>query len=239
MKTSIHHRLRARLMLALVLLGLGRAAHADPVFDSFFSNNGSFEFGSAAPPLTFSSSFSTSTQITGWTMVAGGSQPQWLDDPNAEAGNRYIELNTIGGLAGWSSGAQIINGFAAFNVGSHYIMNFWAAGGVGVNNFLNLAFGSTTTAESYNLSVPSYTQAEFDALPSLQWSPYSVEFTAGDTTMNFNIFALNSGVLGQNSTIYLDNFSIAAIPEPGSMVLIGLVGVMALCSRRRRCMPRR
>jgi hypothetical protein len=57
--------------------------------------------------------------------------------------------------------------------------------------------------------------------------------------MNFNIFALNSGVLGQNSTIYLDNFSIAAIPEPGSMVLIGLVGVMALCSRRRRCMPRR
>jgi hypothetical protein len=239
MKSSIHHRLRARLMLALVLLGLGRAAHADPAFDSFFSNNGSFEFGSGSPPLTFSSSFSTSTQITGWTFEADGSSPSWFQNSNAEDGLRYVELTAPGGLAGWTSGTRL-TGTAPFVIGDTYQLTFWAAGGVAVQNQLDLGFTSTFGAEFFNVSLPSYTQSQFDGLAGLYWQPYSLAFVASDTTMNFSIFAHSFSTVGQNSSIYLDNFSIAAVPEPSSGLLAGLVGVMALGSRRRReSRPRR
>jgi hypothetical protein len=223
--------LRARLVLALVLLGLGRAGHAAPAFDSFFSNNGSFEFGSSSPPLTFSSSFETNTTVTGWNVVAQGSIPEWLEGPEAEQGLRYLHLTSQGGLAGWKSGA-FLTGTAPFVIGDQYSLTFWAAGGVAAQNALNLGFTTSSSAEAFNISIPAYSQSAFDALGGLDWRQYSVQFTAADATLQFSVAANAFPTVGQNSSIYLDNFSIAAIPEPGSVMLVVLAGVLAGARRR-------
>lgn len=237
MNSAFNHHLGRPLVLALSLLSLSRVASGDPAFDSFFSNNGSFEFGSSGPPFVLSGSPPSSAQITGWTFQASDSSLtlEWLENADAQNGNRYIHLTSPGGLGGWYSGGAI-SGTAPFVVGDQYLLSFWAAGGVAAQNQLDLAFNSAFGAEGFNIALPTYTQTQFDALGSLAWQQYFVPFTASDTAMQLSLSAHPFSGAGHNNSIYLDNFSIAAIPEPGSVMLVGLAGVLAVAGARRRRM---
>lgn len=124
-----------------------------------------------------------------------------------------------------------------FTVGEVYELTFWAAGGVGTSNQYLVGFGSPVGEVSSAYTVLSYTQAEFDALPGLQWDQYSFMFTAIDSTMNLNVSTPLSNVGGFSSSVYLDNFTLTQVPEPGSAVLVAAGGLVLLAGRRRRRRP--
>lgn len=201
-------------------------------YSDFFSYNGSFEFGSSPPPLAFPSSNSSVNTITGWRMSAQGIQPRWLEDANAQDGSRYIRLRSTGG-AGAGESEAIVDGslisHTPFTIGDAYELAFWAAGGPAANNNLLVGLG----VYPFNIEIPDYTQAEFDALTSLEWTRYTVPFTATDPTMYFAMVSPASTQGGYQSIVYLDNFSIVAVPEPGSVLMVLTAG-LALGIRRRR-----
>lgn len=57
--------------------------------------------------------------------------------------------------------------------------------------------------------------------------------SASAFTGNFFGYRERSNTAGAGMTVQLDNFSIAAVPEPGSVALLGL-GIVGAIARRRR-----
>ena len=82
------------------------------------------------------------------------------------------------------------------------------------------------------VSLPAYTQAEFDALTELEWQEFVIPFTAGTELPTLNMGAVVPAALA--SSIYLDNFSIRPVPEPSGALLAGTALGLSLLSRRRR-----
>jgi hypothetical protein len=230
MKPSLIH-----FLATLALLALHSPASAATPYSSFFSDNGSFELGTGSPPLEFASNFSSTAEITGWSLYASGAVPMWLEDGNAQDGNRYIELSSVGGLASWTSSARIDSGFqnpGVFVAGESYELSFWGAGGIGSNNSVSLIWYNSLGFNGQTVDIPDYTQTEFDALGGLEWVQYRVPFTATDSVMNLAVNMPTARTFGVNNTVYLDNFSIVAVPEPGGLML-ALLGLSACLVRRR------
>jgi hypothetical protein len=223
--------------LALALSGISSGllpdlAHSQD-FSDFFSNNGSFEFGSSPPPLSFPSSNSSVNTITGWTVYAGGITPRWLENSAAQDGNRYIELRSNGGSSSGDSGVSIEGGMIShtpFNIGDLYELSFWAAGGASPNNLLQLDL-SGGVREYFD--IPDYTSAEFAALPGLEWNRYAYTFRAPFNSISLIVSSPDSTNPAYRSTVYLDNFSIVAVPEPSGVLLVLTAGLV-LGTRRRR-----
>jgi hypothetical protein len=69
----------------------------------YFAGFGSFETGTTSPPLSFAGSFSSSTQIDGWRMSFSGALPAWLENGQAQDGDRHILLRSRGGSGPGSS----------------------------------------------------------------------------------------------------------------------------------------
>jgi hypothetical protein len=63
-------------------------------------------------------------------------------------------------------------------------------------------------------------------------TPYVAATTTGTDATSIAAVALRQGTAGNAATLTVDNFRAFAIPEPGSLGLLGLFGVFAL--RRRR-----
>ena len=118
-----------------------------------------------------------------------------------------------------------------FTVGEMYELSFWAAGGANPDNFIRVSLSGGLLFE---FDMPTYTQAEFNALPGLEWSRYVVPFVATDTTMTLGMFATDSAKDGFAGTVYLDNFSITQVPEPGSALLVVMGGGLIFGVRRKR-----
>jgi hypothetical protein len=226
--------------LALALSGISSGllpdlAHSQD-FSDFFSNNGSFEFGSSPPPLLFSGS-NTSSVVTGWLLFgSNGQYPRWNDDEDAQNGNRYISLRSNGG-AGAGSSSATIDGYqishTPFDIGQLYELSFWAAGGPAQNNFIRAAIGTGTSLLQTDIDVTDYTSAEFGALNGLEWNRYTIPFTATDSTIYMSVASPQSTAGGYQSVVYLDNFSIVAVPEPSGVLLVLTAGLV-LGTRRRR-----
>ena len=219
--------------LAIIVVALSPlVAHAQDYSD-FFSDNGSFEFGSSPPPLSFPSSNSTLNTITGWTFYAHGTYPQWFEDGDAQDGARYVMLRSSGGAGADDSGAHLTDysmNRTPFTVGEVYVLSFWAAGGPAANNQLAVMIDSTQAT----FSIPTYTQAEFDALLGLNWFYYSHTFTASSKLTDLYVFSPPSTQGGYQSIVFLDNFTLTQVPEPGSAVLAAAGGLVLLGRRKRR-----
>lgn len=223
--------------LVTIVVALCPAISHAQDYSDFFSYNSSFELGSSAPPLVFPNNNSSVTTITGWTLSAGGQYPSWLEDADAQDGNRYIMLRSNGGAGAGSSGASI-DGYSIsptpFTIGELYELSFWAAGGPAANNLVRVSLATTVNLIREDIALPTYTQAEFDALTGLEWSRYTIPFTATDTTMHLSISSPSSTQGGYQSIVYLDNFSITQVPEPSSALLAAAGGLVLLTRRRRR-----
>jgi len=230
---------RAHTFLFLLLTsGVGQAQDVN----DFFSGNGSFELGPYVNPLTFSGGTNqgSSFEIPGWRMVAGGRSPEWIEGLGAQDGERYIRLSSQGGSSNLFSSARITGSeisHTPFTVGDLYELVFWAAGGVGnaTANLLSISFGGNMPIQSIEL--PIYSQEEFEVLGGPVWTEYIIPFSAGVESSYLWMTALPINA-GGSTSLYLDNVSFRAVPEPGSalLVLSAALGwlVVGRCRKHRR-----
>ncbi len=225
-------------ILLLSTCGLGQAQDVN----DFFSGNGSFELGPHVNPLTFDEGINRgwSYQVPGWSMLAGGRSPQWLEGPEAQDGNRYLRLSSQGGTTtNLFSSARIFGddiSHTPFTIGDTYELVFWAAGGVGNAVVNKLLVNIVRNYVSETVVLPLYTQEEFDALGGPLWTEYVIPFTAVAESPNLYLTALSSNS-GGSTSLYLDNISFRAVPEPGGALLVlgaGLGWLLAGRTRKRQ-----
>ena len=230
----------ARILFASVVLL--RAAPAQDVND-FFSGNGSFELGPFINPLTFTGA-GVSFDVPGWLLYDAGRKPQWFEGPQAQDGNRYIELTGRGGSDPVDALMEVQGlsiSHTPFTLGQAYELVFWAAGGVASApvNRLQVSLSGTLLGggiNNFKIDLPSYTEAEFAALSDLEWGEYTIPFIATVTSPTLSLIP-RANETGGTSTIYLDNFSFRVVPEPGSALLLLAGGGWLVMGRRRRGGP--
>ena len=196
----------------------------------YFGGFGSFESDSDSTALIFNGG-TTAHDIPGWTMISTGALPAWLENGQAQEQDRHILLRARGGADAGDSGARFNFAISpvAFTVGELYELSFWAAGGLAAsgNNRLGVFLnGGSFTDFTAPLNLPVATQIDV-----LDWQPYTLTFTATDPTPQLRLRAEYIAA-GGNSSMYLDNFSVRHIPEPGSLLLLGVASTWLL--RRRR-----
>jgi len=231
-----------RAIQLLLLLNTWGLSHSQDVND-FFSGNGSFELGPYVSPLTFSGGVNQgwSYEVPGWVMQAAGRSPEWIEGPGAQDGDRYIRLSSLGGSSNLFSSARIFGGeisHTPFTVGDLYELVFWAAGGVGNASVNMLTINLVGNLPQTQIELPIYTQEEFDALGGPLWVEYVIPFTSQVESPNL-ILGATSINSGGTTSLYIDNVSFRAVPEPGGALLVvgaGLVWLVGGRSRRRCCL---
>jgi hypothetical protein len=190
--------------------------------------NGSFELGSfindGNETMTFNAG---ATTITGWTAV--GRQMSWITTPNpwglsAQDGTFFLDLTAYNTGAPFGGVTQNISTVP----GQQYDLSFYLGsytqrwGGPPVS----ILAAAGTTSQTFIVSTSS---------TSSTWTPFSLLFTASSATTPITL----TGAAGV-AYIGLDNVSVnpagtAAVPEPGSYVLMAVgLGLLSVCLRQRR-----
>jgi hypothetical protein len=189
--------------------------------------NGSFETPvvPAGSTLNFPGG---STGITGWTMVGVDSDlistsfTQSGVTFNAQDGQQWIDL------AGHTSNSQTSGATQSITTvaGGLYAVSFYV--GSADDNVNNFFFPSTI-----DLSINGGPRVHFTnpIAPSnhLDWAQFVVPFVATGSSTNLTFY---NGGASNNFLSALDNVVVDAVPEPSSVVLIGL-GVVGFLGRRR------
>jgi hypothetical protein len=203
----------------------------------YFGGFGSFETSNANDVLVFNGG-NQSTSIPGWVVRRIGDfpaavTPSWLNDGKAQDGARHLLLRSMGGSSPAISRAEFNFAISpmALTPGELYELSFWAAGGLATSgrNLLTLGFINSTRIDFEDPFVlPVATQID-----TLDWQPYSLTFIPnGSADILFVTASQNNG--GGSSSIYLDNFSLRVVPEPGSLFLMGVAAGLGGLRRRRR-----
>jgi hypothetical protein len=214
----------------VITLCTGIASAATVVYDY----NGSFELGTTSPPVAFPTG-SRFLAISGWLGFSTDTESAWLEDSFAQDGDRYLRLSSNGGAR--PTLTSIVWDLPEPNLltdGQDYLIHLWAAGGVGTLNTLDIRVGGLQVSR---INLPDYTLEQYNALGGIQWQEYVIPFTASSDlqgTIDLVSPALGSSSLLNRSTIYLDNVSIVAVPEPGSaLLLLSAAGVVSFQRRRK------
>jgi Protein of unknown function (DUF642) len=189
--------------------------------------NGSFETPTV-PAGSFTDFPGTSTGITGWTVVGNdvavvsGTFVSNGITFQAEDGAQWLDLTGINS----NSKANGVSQNVATVIGQSYNVSFW----VGSTTDGSIYFPSTVDLSINGGARTSFTNPTAP-INMLNWEQFTANFTATSTTTNFTFF--NGGASNNNNSA-LDNVtftSTAAIPEPGPLVLMGLVVVVVVSGK--------
>lgn len=211
-----------RLLPALVLVSA-----LVPALAQAQVTNGSFEapaLGSGAT-TTF---VNGSTGITGWTVV--GTNVQLVDASyltpgytlGASDGQQWVDLTG----SNESFGKGLSTSFASL-AGQAYVLSL----------DVGRLFSRGTAAVEVKLGSTSlgvFTGNASGSGNTMGWQSFSTSFVGTGATQTLSFIGVNSGPGSDSTLIGLDNVSVSAVPEPGSMALLltGL-GVMGWVARRR------
>lgn len=220
------------LLCALAMLVSAGSAQAQPV--DYFNGFGSFETFDSNAALQFNAS-NQSTSIPGWIIERVGDfpvsvTPVWENDDLAQNGDRYLLLRSRGGSSPAFSTAKLNFSISPFPLtsGELYELTFWAAGGLANSgvNLLQVRLSNSTRIDFEDpIVLPSATQVD-----TLDWQEFTMTFIPNFPEVQLNLMALNSN---GGSNVYLDNFSLRPVPEPGgALLLAAAAGAVGL--RRRR-----
>jgi choice-of-anchor C domain-containing protein len=204
-----------QLTALLVLLGSGAVSGQTLL-------NGSFEIGPDPTPYPGHSiplDAVDSTSIYGWTVATGSIDyigDRWL----AANGTRSIDLSGLGV-------GKITQTVSGFEVGQLYRLSFWMAANPEAPYMypavrsLTAAVGSTS--QNFSFAVDGHTGTD------MGWSLCTINFSANSSSMLVSFQSLTDSLAGPA----LDAVSIQAVPEPGTLALVGL-GAVAVFARRFR-----
>jgi hypothetical protein len=170
--------------------------------------------------------WNTYTSVPGWTVTKanGSATSTGLEVRNnvagtAEDGSNFIELD------GYENDA-IKQSFATA-VGHEYEVSFWFADRAGVTAS-SLGFLANVTSGA------SSSGTGFGAIGDngSAWHLITLDFVAGSTT---SIFSIKGTGTSDSLGTSFDNFSVIAVPEPGTMGLFAAgLAIVGLSARRRR-----
>lgn len=159
--------------------------------------------------------------IDGWNKFDGpGIEIQRNTVVAAQSGNQYVELDSHYN----SSMYQIVSGL---NVGGAYELNFW------YHARTNNGYNDNGIAVYWGEYLPGDVALSIDHLKQVNtpgWIEQTVKLIASAETMYLMFAATGySNSLGG----FVDNVSLTAVPEPGTLALFGL-GLMGLVLARRQ-----
>ena len=235
MKIRLHSFVLTAAFAAASLLVIPAPGHAQEFV------NGSFENPAEA---TNSLTEITATGVPGWTgdSIAGSTHEYVIngniedlsgnDYGNPAFGAQYLGLNAVYHNSFHSIETQVISGFTA---GQVYELTFYIANLDGAHDPNIYASASEDTGSGTLLNGVTFTAPVEGpyGTGTIDFVKETMDFTAADGTVSFSFNNQSKqGVMG------LDNFSVAAVPEPTTLAMmgggIGLAGVVARRRRARR-----
>jgi hypothetical protein len=176
------------------------------------------------------------TAISGWTLVGAG-DVYLHESPDignaigstfnfAQSGNKYLDLS--GGIGGGTSGnhATVYQEFGT-TPGTMYELSF----------YVGAAFSPLATINvQVDGAAPILNQTLTAAPPStnIDWTQHSLLFEADSNTTRLSLKDLSSF---DDNVSFVDNVSVSAVPEPSSLLMLG-IGVVGLLMLRRKCLRR-
>lgn len=193
--------------------------------------NGSFE-APLVPVGGFTNFGAGSTAITGWRVVGvdsavtSGTFTQSGIVFQAQDGIQWLDL---AGVTSNSMSSGVTQDVATI-LGEVYELNFYVGSATGGGFFfpatVDLSINGSARVSYFNPTGPAN---------SLDWKLFSVPFTATGTTTKLTFF---NGSASNNFLGALDKVSLNAVPEPASVILLGIGGasmvVIGIARRRRR-----
>lgn len=235
---SIHRALLlGYLALTWFLVAIPNQLNAQ-IKSDFFLNNGSFEQGPYTPDLFQCADGNCdyrSTAIPGWVALRSSSSPVWYENDYAQDGSRYVSLSADAYRHGsilHIRANELNNPLSLtrsdWDLGEWYELSFWAAGGQGKSHALWIEMASIYTI----ISIPG-TDSPLELDPSaMNWQRQSVLFQPYNQKVNLILSTHTTAFSPDNKKIYLDNFAITKVPEPGSALLL-ILG-FGIFTRRKR-----
>ncbi len=209
---------------AVAVLGLGF-----PLRASNLLVNGSFELGDFVPTEPgFMVLSSGATAMTGWTVTGNGLG--WDSAPNpdgltASDGSYFLDLTSDYDTSPYGGVQQTV----ATTIGLQYQLTFDVGTDLNFDSdegsFPAIPVGIQATAGSSSGTFTTTTPVAHD-----QWQSFTFDFTATSTSTAITL----TGQASRNiQYLGLDNVDLEAAPEPGTLVLLAIPGLLAIAAHRR------
>ncbi len=147
------------------------------------------------------------TDTSGWTITntsAGGGYNSAIGNP---PGSVRLYNPTSPNVP---TASQIINGLT---LGDLYIVSGNYLGG-----------GKDVTDNSFGVALDGVFLFETAAPADFNWHSFSFDYTATSTSA---LLSLSAQINGTDDSYFIDNISMEAVPEPNSLCLVGVGGIMS------------